>query len=138
MNALRPRATLEGLRPYAPEAAPVDLDLSDNVNLWGLPPAAVRALGDLAAARPSVYPPADPVELRAALADYAGVQPAQVITGCGSDDIVDSAIRAFTCRCFARTCTAHTGLAFRLSDQAGARSLPALEPITTNRSPSAR
>jgi len=95
MNALRPRAALEGLRPYPAERAAVDLDLADNVNLWGTPPAALRALADLAAARPSAYPPVDPLELRSALADYAGVRPEQVVTGCGSDDVIDGALRAF-------------------------------------------
>jgi len=95
MNALRPRAALEGLRPYPAERAAVDLDLADNVNLWGTPPAALRALADLAAARPSAYPPVDPLELRTALADYAGVRPEQVVTGCGSDDVIDGALRAF-------------------------------------------
>ena len=35
-------------------------------------------------------------------------------------------------------CTSASGLALRLKVQAGARSFPALEPITTSRSPSAR
>jgi histidinol-phosphate aminotransferase len=95
VNALRPRAVLESLRPYPAERTPVDLDLADNVNLWGMPPAAIRALADPGALRPSAYPPVDPIELRAALADYAGVRPEQVITGCGSDDVIDGALRAF-------------------------------------------
>jgi histidinol-phosphate aminotransferase len=80
---------------YAPDPTPVELDLSDNVNLWGVPPAAARALADPLAARPSVYPGSDPRELREALARYAGVSAAQVITGCGSDDVIDGALRAF-------------------------------------------
>jgi histidinol-phosphate aminotransferase len=80
---------------YAPDPTPVELDLSDNVNLWGVPPAAARALREPLDARPSVYPRSDPVELREALARYAGVSAAQVITGCGSDDVIDGALRAF-------------------------------------------
>src|SRR5690606_35803115 len=40
---------------------------------------------------PSVY--AD--ELRSALARLHGVEPENVATGCGSDDVIDSALRAF-------------------------------------------
>jgi histidinol-phosphate aminotransferase len=91
----RARAGLEAVGIYAPDIAPVAVDLSDNVNFWGPPPAAVRALQDIPAARAWAYPPADPIELRSALADYTGVSPAQVITGCGSDDVIEGALRAF-------------------------------------------
>jgi histidinol-phosphate aminotransferase len=91
----RPRAALEGVGIYATDVGQIAVDLSDNVNFWGPPPAAVRALRDISAARVWAYPPADPVELRAALAAYTGVSPAQVITGCGSDDVIDGALRAF-------------------------------------------
>ncbi len=95
MSPARPRPVLATVPLYAPDPSPVELDLSDNVNLWGVPPAAERALRDPLAAHPSVYPHSDPVELREALARYAGVSPAQVITGCGSDDVIDGALRAF-------------------------------------------
>jgi histidinol-phosphate aminotransferase len=80
---------------YAPDIAQVAVDLSDNVNFWGPSPAAVRALQDIPAARAWAYPPADPIELRSALAEYAGASPAEVITGCGSDDVIEGALRAF-------------------------------------------
>ena len=95
MSPARPRPALVALPLYAPDPSPVDVDLSDNVNLWGLPPAAERALRDPLAANPSVYPRSNPVELRQALASYAGVDPSQVVTGCGSDDVIDGALRAF-------------------------------------------
>ena len=95
MSPARPRPALAALLVYAPDPTPVEIDLSDNVNPWGVPPAAEKALADPRAARPSVYPNSDPVELRRALAAYAGVEPAQVITGCGSDDVIDGALRAF-------------------------------------------
>jgi len=95
VSPARPRPVLGTVPPYAPDPTPAELDLSDNVNLWGVPPAAARALADPLAARPSVYPASDPRELRAALARYAGVTAAQVITGCGSDDVIDGALRAF-------------------------------------------
>jgi len=95
MSPARPRPVLTTLPLYSPDPSPVEIDLSDNVNMWGVPPAAERALRDPLAAHPSVYPHSDPVELRRALAAYAGVSAAQVITGCGSDDVIDGALRAF-------------------------------------------
>ena len=95
MSPARARPVLASLPLYAPDPTPVQIDLSDNVNLWGLPPAAERALRDPLAARPNLYPPSNPVELRRALAAYAGVSPAQVVTGCGSDDVIDGALRGF-------------------------------------------
>ena len=41
------------------------------------------------------YPAAFEPALREALADYAGVPPDMIVAGCGSDDVLDSAIRAF-------------------------------------------
>ena len=95
MSPARPRPVLATVPLYAPDSSPVFLDLSDNVNLWGVPPAAARALGEPVRAQPSVYPRSNPAELRAALAGYAGVSAAQVVTGCGSDDVIDGALRAF-------------------------------------------
>jgi histidinol-phosphate/aromatic aminotransferase/cobyric acid decarboxylase-like protein len=42
------------------------------------------------------YPAVYARELKRALADYAGVAPEAIVTGCGSDDVLDSAIRAFS------------------------------------------
>ena len=44
MSPARPRPVLGTVPLYAPDPTPVDLDLSDNVNLWGVPPAAARAM----------------------------------------------------------------------------------------------
>jgi histidinol-phosphate aminotransferase len=90
------RAALRAIEPYEPDRSPVDVDLCDNTNAWGMPPAAARALaaaaGDGIAARyPSPYGEA----LKEAAARWLGVSPAMVVTGCGSDDVLDSAIRAF-------------------------------------------
>lgn len=77
---------------YDPGAsAPVDL--SDNTNLWGTPPAAQAALQRAAAGSASRYPSAYGDRLKEAAARYLGVSPDQVITGCGSDDVLDVAIR---------------------------------------------
>jgi histidinol dehydrogenase len=74
------------------EVAPELCDLSDNTNLWGAPPAAVAALRDAQAAR---YPTPYSGELKDALRRYVGVDAACIVTGCGSDDVLDATMRAF-------------------------------------------
>ena len=88
------RAAYRGVSLYSVDSAPCAVDLSDNTNLWGSPPAAKRVLRELADDALARYPSAYASELKAALAEYAGVDPACIGTGCGSDDILDSAIRA--------------------------------------------
>jgi histidinol-phosphate aminotransferase len=89
------RASYREIALYAVESAPCDVDVSDNTNLWGAPPAAIRALSDLASGGFTRYPSAYATELKQAIAAYADVDVARIVTGCGSDDILDSAIRAF-------------------------------------------
>ena len=89
------RASYRDITLYSTPGARSEVDLSDNTNLWGAPP---RALHELrAAAEESVtrYPVAYEPALREALADYVGVPSDMIVTGCGSDDVLDSAIRAF-------------------------------------------
>ncbi|MEO8881162.1 MAG: histidinol dehydrogenase [Gemmatimonadaceae bacterium] len=92
---MRARATLRELSLYRPNRAPCALDLSDNTNRWGVPPFAALALQELDTERVSRYPQVYTPELKGALAKYAGVRADEVVIGCGSDDILDSAIRAF-------------------------------------------
>jgi histidinol-phosphate aminotransferase len=80
---------------YAPDRTPTTIDLSDNTNRWGVPPAAMRELRRATVAAASRYPDLYGASLKRALAAYVGVEPAMIVTGCGSDDILDSAIRAF-------------------------------------------
>lgn len=80
---------------YAPNRAPCRIDLSDNTNLWGIPPAAERALREVASRAVTRYPNLYAQGLKDALANYLGVRPENVVTGCGSDDVLDSALRAF-------------------------------------------
>lgn len=91
------RAGIHALPLYAPDAAACAIDLSDNTNLWGAPPAALRAVNELPASSLSRYPSLYSEPLRDALLRYAGVQApgVGVVTGCGSDDILDSTMRAF-------------------------------------------
>jgi histidinol-phosphate aminotransferase len=71
------------------------IDLSDNTNLWGAPPSALRTLRATVEESVTRYPTAFKPELSEALAAYAGVAPDMIVTGCGSDDVLDCAFRAF-------------------------------------------
>ena len=88
------RAAYESVPLYNPKRIPVALDLSDNTNLWGVPPAAERVLREFAVASVSRYPSLYATELKQALAQYNDVEPDMIVTGNGSDDIIDSAMRA--------------------------------------------
>jgi histidinol-phosphate aminotransferase len=95
MRASMPgRAGYRDIDLYAPERSPCRIDLSDNTNAWGMPPAA-RAAMDVVAGSPR-YPSLYAEELKRALGVYTGMPPAWITTGCGSDDVLDSAIRALT------------------------------------------
>jgi histidinol-phosphate aminotransferase len=89
------RAGFDRLSLYGENAPQCSTDLSDNTNLWGTPPAAERILRSLASSDVRRYPSAYTADLKAALADYVGVEPGMIVTGCGSDNILDCAIRAF-------------------------------------------
>jgi histidinol dehydrogenase len=88
-----PRLPYRSLGLYDPARPPVELDLSANTNLWGPCPAAIAALD--AAPPPTGYPTPYADFLKAAIAEAWGVDRACVVTGCGSDDLIDSALRAF-------------------------------------------
>jgi histidinol-phosphate aminotransferase len=89
------RACIRDVVPYPTERTPCEADLSDNTNLFGAPPAALRELANSGGEDIARYPGVYTRRLREALADYAGVRPDQLVTGCGSDDVIDSAVRAF-------------------------------------------
>lgn len=89
------RATLRDVVAYHTERTACDVDLSDNTNLFGAPPAAERELARSGREDISRYPGLHTRRLREALSDYAGVHADEIVTGCGSDDVIDSAVRAF-------------------------------------------
>jgi len=93
------RAEVRALPLYAAtDAADCTIDVSNTLNLWGAPPAAQRALADAPAAALARYPAVYAGPLRSAVLRYAGLEGADgvgVVTGCGSDDVLDSAMRAF-------------------------------------------
>ncbi len=96
-----PRAGYEAIPLYAPATGagaggtPCVVDASDTVNLWGAPPDAVAAIRAVPPEALFTYPALYNAELKAPLAAYAGVAPDEVVTGCGSDDVIDCALRAF-------------------------------------------
>ncbi len=88
------RAGYEGIGLYSAIEQQCAVDLSDNTNLWGPAPSAVAAIrnsGD----RISRYPASYSTSLVRALSEYLAVPAECIATGCGSDDVLDSAIRAF-------------------------------------------
>ncbi|MEP6507120.1 MAG: histidinol-phosphate transaminase [Gemmatimonadales bacterium] len=91
----RSRSGFEQVSVYDGDTGPCAIDLSDNTNLWGMPPSALRALEDFSFADARRYPSAYSSELKKPLARYTGVDPSMIVTGCGSDDVLDAAIRAF-------------------------------------------
>jgi histidinol-phosphate aminotransferase len=92
------RPEVRALPLYAPDVAACRVDVSDNTNLWGAPPAALRALADAPVPTTTRYPSLYGTPLRDAVLRYLGLDGAPdlgVVTGCGSDDVIDSTMRAF-------------------------------------------
>lgn len=89
------RESYRDIALYSTPRGPCRVDLSDNTNLWGAPPTALRALALAGQDEVTRYPVAYEPALAAALGDYVGVSAAMIACGCGSDDVLDCAIRAF-------------------------------------------
>ena len=99
-TAITPRADLAPIARYAAatRGGHVIADLSDSTNAWGPSPAAARAAAEGTAkgtAGLASYPTLYGDDLKTALARYHGVAPSQIVTGCGSDDVIRSAFAAF-------------------------------------------
>ena len=80
---------------YDPKRSPCAVDLSDNTNLFGVAPSVVKLMAAIPSALITRYPPVFADELKQALARRHNVDAANITTGCGSDDVIDSAMRAF-------------------------------------------
>jgi len=89
-----PRDDYLPLKRYSSVRAGVELDLSDNANLWGPHPASVEAVLSSPPEAFHRYPSLYSDDLRDQVAEKFGISPDCVTTGCGSDDVLDSAIRA--------------------------------------------
>jgi histidinol-phosphate aminotransferase len=89
-----PRSDYADVTRYDPQRAPVELDLSDNTNLWGAHPEALKRIRRAAEDDLARYPELYADSLRLAVSERFGVAPECVTTGAGSDDVLDSAFRA--------------------------------------------
>ena len=89
-----PRSDYAELDRYNPGRIPVEVDLSDNTNLWGPHPHALARIRAASADDLSRYPELYADKLRNAVADRFSIEPECVTTGAGSDDVLDSAFRA--------------------------------------------
>ncbi len=91
----RLRPTLSTIARYVPPRPACEIDLTDNTNLFGASPAVAKVLGSLNASTVTRYPSPFVESLRAALALEAQVPAECIVTGCGSDDVIDATVRAF-------------------------------------------
>jgi histidinol-phosphate aminotransferase len=92
------RDAVRALPLYSPDIADCAIDVSDNTNLWGTPPAALGALRDAPLSALTRYPSLYSAPLRDAILRYVRLDAASdvgVVTGCGSDDVLDATMRAF-------------------------------------------
>jgi len=71
------------------------LKLSSNENPLGPPPSALAAMAE-AAPKAHLYPPTDHAALRAAIGEVHGLDPARIICGAGSDEVLQFVTQAFT------------------------------------------
>lgn len=89
-----PRAAYRDIRAYDVEPSACEIELADNTSPFGAPPAALRVLSGAVGDRLARYPSTYSRELRAAIAEYVGVAPDEIMVGCGSDDVMSCAFRA--------------------------------------------
>ena len=99
MNAPAPKPWIMGIAPYVPGRSTTDdgrsvVKLSSNENPLGTSPAA-RTAFEAADRTLERYPDAGAADLRAAIAATYGLDPARVIYGTGSDEILHLAAGAF-------------------------------------------
>lgn len=90
----RARPALANVRRYVPERPPCEIDLTDNTNLFGIAEPVARALRELPPSAVTRYPSPYADRLREALALETGVESASIVTGAGSDDLLDATFAA--------------------------------------------
>lgn len=86
---------VRGVDLYDPKRPNVDFDLSDNTNQWPLAPRVIEILSsdNIAITR---YPDIYASTLKEKLADLYSLNVRNIVVGCGTDDVLDSTIRALT------------------------------------------
>lgn len=97
-SPLVPRPGIEQIRAYVPgqtvEAQGRSIKLSANESALGPSPKAVEAYVN-AAARMFRYPESDAFAIRTALGKQFGVDPARILMGIGSDELLSALVRAY-------------------------------------------
>jgi histidinol-phosphate aminotransferase len=88
------RTDYRDIRVYGGDSKGFAIDLSDNTNQWGTPPAAERALKAAAESMLRGYPEPYGESLKDAIAEHVGVTREWIVTGTGSDDVLDCSFRA--------------------------------------------
>lgn len=89
------RSGLDRVGRYTPKRPPCEIDLTDNTNLFGPAPSVAKAFREIPDAAITRYPSPYSDALRAALANAYDVKSENVVTGAGSDDVIDMIIRAY-------------------------------------------
>lgn len=89
-----PRPDYGAFDLYRPDRRHVPVDLSDNTNRWGTHPDALAVVRSSDESTLTRYPDAYARDLCAAIQRRFGVPADTITTGCGSDDVLDSAFRA--------------------------------------------
>ena len=92
---LKFRDAYRDIELYDPKRTPCATDLSDNTNLFGVAPTVRQLFAEMPARLVTRYPSVFAEGLKQLLARKHGVSAANITTGCGSDDVIDSALRAF-------------------------------------------
>lgn len=100
MPAIRPQPGIMEITPYVGGESRIPgvervIKLSSNENPWGPSPKAIAAFR-AAADRLALYPDASHRALREAIAEVHGLDPARIVCGAGSDELI-----AFLCTAFA-------------------------------------
>jgi len=99
MSALTPRPGIMKIAPYVPGKDSIDgketiAKLSSNEGALGPSPKAMAAYAK-AAAELHRYPDGDTAKLRKALGRHYGLDPARIVCGAGSDEILNLLVRAY-------------------------------------------
>ena len=99
MSALTPRPGIMKIAPYVPGKDSIDgketiAKLSSNEGALGPSPRAMAAYAK-AASELHRYPDGDTARLRAALGRHYGLDPARIVCGAGSDEILNLLVRAY-------------------------------------------
>jgi histidinol-phosphate aminotransferase len=96
----QPKEWIDAIHAYVPGKSTGDdgrplIKLSANENPLGTSPAALAARGAGAAQGPSLYPDPDSSALREAIGAAHGLDPAQIVCGTGSDELLNLAAQGY-------------------------------------------